>query len=74
MNRAVDGDVVAVALLPQDQWQEENSLSLADEGMSGSLPDSINLLNLFLSMTRIILSQTFIKIFSLVRLISIGIV
>ncbi|KAI4386870.1 hypothetical protein MLD38_004757 [Melastoma candidum] len=31
MNRAFDGDVVAVELLPQDQWQEENSLSLADE-------------------------------------------
>lgn len=31
MNRAFDGDIVAVELLPQDQWQEENSLSLADE-------------------------------------------
>lgn len=31
MNRAFDGDVVAVELLPQDQWQEEKSLSIADE-------------------------------------------
>ncbi|KAK4782897.1 hypothetical protein SAY86_007271 [Trapa natans] len=31
MNRAFDGDIVAVELLPQDQWQGENSLSLADE-------------------------------------------
>ncbi|OWM70476.1 exosome complex exonuclease RRP44 homolog A [Punica granatum] len=31
MNRAFDGDIVAVELLPQEQWQEENSLSLADE-------------------------------------------
>uniref|UniRef100_A0A6N2M700 PIN domain-containing protein n=1 Tax=Salix viminalis TaxID=40686 RepID=A0A6N2M700_SALVM len=27
MNRAFDGDVVAVELLPQDQWNEEKSLS-----------------------------------------------
>lgn len=33
MNRAFDGDIVAVELLSQDQWHEENSLSLADEGM-----------------------------------------
>ena len=33
MNRAFDGDVVAVELLPQDQWQEEKSLSIADEGI-----------------------------------------
>jgi exosome complex exonuclease DIS3/RRP44 len=33
MNRAFDGDVVAVELLPQDQWQEEKSLSIVDEGM-----------------------------------------
>lgn len=32
MNRAFDGDIVAVELLPQDQWHEENSLSLAGEG------------------------------------------
>lgn len=31
MNRAFDGDIVAVELLSQDQWHEENSLSLADE-------------------------------------------
>ncbi|XP_057964158.1 exosome complex exonuclease RRP44 homolog A [Malania oleifera] len=31
MNRAFDGDVVAVELLPQDQWHEEKSLSIADE-------------------------------------------
>ncbi|KAL1817405.1 hypothetical protein DCAR_0521835 [Daucus carota subsp. sativus] len=31
MNRAFDGDIVAVELLPQEQWQEEKSLLLADE-------------------------------------------
>ncbi|CAL5368992.1 unnamed protein product [Camellia sinensis] len=31
MNRAFDGDIVAVELLPQDQWHEEKSLSIADE-------------------------------------------
>ncbi|GAB4847637.1 Exosome complex exonuclease RRP44 A [Ancistrocladus abbreviatus] len=31
MNRAFDGDIVAVELLPQDQWHEEKALSLADE-------------------------------------------
>ncbi|GAV92505.1 LOW QUALITY PROTEIN: RNB domain-containing protein/PIN_4 domain-containing protein, partial [Cephalotus follicularis] len=30
MNRAFDGDIVAVELLPQDQWHEK-SLSIADE-------------------------------------------
>ncbi|XP_068344554.1 exosome complex exonuclease RRP44 homolog A-like [Pyrus communis] len=30
MNRAFDGDIVAVELLPQDQWQEK-SIALADE-------------------------------------------
>lgn len=34
MNRAFDGDIVAVELLPQDQWKEEKSLSIAGEGMS----------------------------------------
>ncbi|KAF7806851.1 exosome complex exonuclease RRP44-like protein A isoform X1 [Senna tora] len=29
MNRAFDGDIVAVELLPQDQWREEKSLSIA---------------------------------------------
>lgn len=33
MNRSFDGDIVAVELLPQDQWQEEKSLSLAGEGI-----------------------------------------
>ncbi|XP_021907868.1 exosome complex exonuclease RRP44 homolog A [Carica papaya] len=32
MNRAFDGDIVAVELLPQDQWHEEKSLSIVDEG------------------------------------------
>ncbi|GKA62545.1 exosome complex exonuclease RRP44 homolog A [Tanacetum coccineum] len=32
MNRAFDGDVVAVELLPQDQWHNEKSLHIADEG------------------------------------------
>ncbi|CAN1316738.1 Exosome complex exonuclease RRP44 homolog A [Linum perenne] len=31
MNRAFDGDVVAVELLPKDQWHEEKSLSIVDE-------------------------------------------
>ncbi|KAI4327860.1 hypothetical protein L6164_020272 [Bauhinia variegata] len=31
MNRAFDGDIVAVELLPQDQWHEEKSLSIAGE-------------------------------------------
>ncbi|CAI0404594.1 unnamed protein product [Linum tenue] len=31
MNRAFDGDVVAVELLPRDQWHEEKSLSIVDE-------------------------------------------
>ncbi|OMO55680.1 Ribonuclease II/R [Corchorus capsularis] len=31
MNRAFDGDIVAVELLPQDQWHEEKSLCIADE-------------------------------------------
>ncbi|KAK6924586.1 PIN domain [Dillenia turbinata] len=31
LNRAFDGDIVAVELLPRDQWHEEKSLSIADE-------------------------------------------
>ncbi|XP_062102794.1 exosome complex exonuclease RRP44 homolog A [Humulus lupulus] len=31
MNRAFDGDIVAVELLPKDQWHEEKSLSIAEE-------------------------------------------
>ncbi|KAG4139233.1 hypothetical protein ERO13_D07G178500v2 [Gossypium hirsutum] len=31
MNRAFDGDIVAVELLPPDQWHEEKNLSIADE-------------------------------------------
>ncbi|XP_045786078.1 exosome complex exonuclease RRP44 homolog A isoform X3 [Trifolium pratense] len=31
MNRAFDGDIVAVELLPQDQWQGEKSLSIAED-------------------------------------------
>lgn len=41
MNRAFDGDIVAVELLPQDQWHEENSLSLADEGMLAYMVPSL---------------------------------
>lgn len=33
MNRAFDGDIVAVELLPREQWQEEKSISIGDEGM-----------------------------------------
>ncbi|KAF4357809.1 hypothetical protein F8388_024420 [Cannabis sativa] len=31
MNRAFDGDIVAVELLPKDQWHEEKSLAIAEE-------------------------------------------
>nr|AID55111.1 exosome complex exonuclease RRP44 [Cocos nucifera] len=31
MNRAFDGDIVAVELLPQDQWHEEKSSIIADD-------------------------------------------
>ncbi|KAL5984268.1 Exosome complex exonuclease RRP44 A [Asimina triloba] len=31
MNRAFDGDIVAVELLPQEQWTEGKSLSIADD-------------------------------------------
>ncbi|KAL8034826.1 hypothetical protein ABFX02_12G056000 [Erythranthe guttata] len=31
MNRAFDGDIVAVELLPQDRWQEEKSLAIAND-------------------------------------------
>ncbi|KAH6797025.1 ribonuclease II family protein [Perilla frutescens var. hirtella] len=31
MNRAFDGDIVAVELLPQDSWQEEKSLAIAND-------------------------------------------
>ncbi|GAB2254227.1 hypothetical protein Droror1_Dr00022036 [Drosera rotundifolia] len=31
MNRAFDGDIVAVELLPQDLWHEEKALLMADE-------------------------------------------
>ncbi|KAF9618769.1 hypothetical protein IFM89_002464 [Coptis chinensis] len=31
MNRAFDGDVVVVELLPKEQWNEGNSLSIADD-------------------------------------------
>ncbi|CAA6655841.1 unnamed protein product [Spirodela intermedia] len=32
MNRAFDGDIVAVELLPQDQWHDVKKLSIEDEG------------------------------------------
>ncbi|KAK9164894.1 hypothetical protein Scep_000085 [Stephania cephalantha] len=31
MNRAFDGDIVAVELLPKDQWNSEKSLSIAED-------------------------------------------
>uniref|UniRef100_A0A7N0U7U6 Exosome complex exonuclease RRP44 homolog A n=1 Tax=Kalanchoe fedtschenkoi TaxID=63787 RepID=A0A7N0U7U6_KALFE len=31
MNRVFDGDIVAVELLPRDQWHEEKSLSIVDD-------------------------------------------
>lgn len=33
MNRAFDGDIVAVELLPQDHWQEEKSIAIANDGL-----------------------------------------
>lgn len=33
LNRAFDGDIVAVELLPQDRWQEEKSLAMANDGL-----------------------------------------
>lgn len=33
MNRAFDGDIVAVGLLPQDQWNEGESSMIADNGI-----------------------------------------
>lgn len=51
MNRAFDGDIVAVELLPQDQWYEEKSLSIADEGMLAIMPFGLlegrHLLNIY---------------------------
>lgn len=35
MNRAVDGDVVAVELLPESQWVGASELVLEDEGEDG---------------------------------------
>ena len=32
LNRAFDGDVVAVELLPEDQWSSEAEVVLVDEG------------------------------------------
>lgn len=33
MNRAFDGDIVVVELLPQDQWQEEKSMAITYDGL-----------------------------------------
>lgn len=33
MNRAFDGDIVAVELLPQDQWHVGESSTIADDGI-----------------------------------------
>jgi exosome complex exonuclease DIS3/RRP44 len=33
MNRAFDGDIVAVELLPQDQWHESKSFIADDDGI-----------------------------------------
>lgn len=41
MNRAFDGDVVAVELLPEDQWKEGNILKLAEDGKHFSLYEDI---------------------------------
>lgn len=52
MNRAFDGDIVAVELLPEDQWQGEKSLSIVGEGMLTKLPvlcqkEELQLVNIY---------------------------
>jgi exoribonuclease R len=37
MNRAFDGDIVSVELLPQDQWHETKSFIADDDGMHFNL-------------------------------------
>lgn len=32
MNRAFDGDIVAVEIVPQDQWNDASSLATVDDG------------------------------------------
>jgi exoribonuclease R len=47
MNRAFDGDIVSVELLPQDQWHETKSFIADDDGMFYIL-DTCHLILLFL--------------------------
>jgi len=37
LNRAVDGDIVAVKLLPQEEWSVPSGLVLQDEAESGKI-------------------------------------
>jgi len=37
LNRAVDGDIVAVKLLPQEEWSVPSDLVLQDEDDSGKI-------------------------------------
>jgi exosome complex exonuclease DIS3/RRP44 len=37
LNRAVDGDIVAVKLLPQEEWSVPSGLVLQDEDDSGKI-------------------------------------
>lgn len=37
LNRAVDGDIVAVKLLPQEEWSVPSDMVLQDEGDSGKI-------------------------------------
>jgi exoribonuclease R len=39
MNRAFDGDIVAVELLPQDQWHESKSFIADDDGIFSVLKE-----------------------------------
>ncbi|XP_047182659.1 exosome complex exonuclease RRP44 homolog A-like [Vigna umbellata] len=43
MNRAFDGDIVAAELLPQDQWQEVSSLSIAGEAEDENEDEDVHL-------------------------------
>lgn len=46
MNRAFDGDIVAVELLPQEQWREAKSLIVVDG--DGMLHDTVSYYSMFL--------------------------
>ncbi|KAL6523031.1 Exosome complex exonuclease RRP44 A [Orobanche minor] len=43
MNRAFDGDIVVVELLPQDQWQEEKSMAISYDVEEDEEEDDVHL-------------------------------